>query len=344
LIPPIAVETQTFRYTLDALLVRSDDLRRVAAAVTNAGMYVRLSTRLNWAPERQILQLDLEHVARDIQRVHADLDGVIAAIEPSEWARAALATGAPWPTTRRVSDWVMNHAPWQSVAARWVPVTMTRRIDDTNAPRDFSERFARIPTGAERVRIDRFDTPTGPRFEVYLAGTDFSAGPENPWWVGANTELLASGVTRSMSAVESALNYAGVTGTTPVVLTGHSQGGAIALALANSGRYAVDAVFTAGTPAGLVESPANVPIVHVVHPEDPVPALGGVIRGTAGTTWVVHTEPRSTGTDAHLVANYQESLRRLDRVRDPGLMVLERRLQMDGSGTAMWFRATLAGD
>jgi pimeloyl-ACP methyl ester carboxylesterase len=239
---------------------------------------------------------------------------------------------------------VVSHAPWQSVAARWEPVTMTRQIDNANAPQDFSERFARIPTGSERVRIDRFETVTGPRFEVYLAGTDFAAGPDNPWWVGANTEMLASGASRSMSAAESALDYAGVTGTTPIVLTGHSQGGAIAVALANSGRYAVDAVFTAGTPAGLVESSANVPIVHVVHPEDPVPALGGVIRGTAGTTWIIHTEPRTTGTDAHLAANYQESLRRLDSVRDPGLTTLENRLRTDGLGTAMWFRATLAGD
>ncbi len=344
MIPPISVETNTFRYTLDALLVRSDDLRRVAATVANAAQYVGISARLNSEPERLVLKIEIEHAAKDIADVHADLEGVIATIEPSEWARASLVTGGPWPETRGVSEWVVNYAPWQSVAARWVPVTMTRRIDNANAPQDFLERFARIPTGSERVRIDRFDTATGPRFEVYLAGTNFAAGPDNPWWVGANTELLASGASRSMSAAESALNHAGVTGTTPIVLTGHSQGGAIALALANSGRYAVEAVFTAGTPAGLVESPANVPIVHVVHPEDPVPALGGVIRGTAGTTWIVHTEPRSTGTDAHLASNYQESLRRLDGLRDPRLMALENRLQIDGPGTAMWFRATLAGD
>ena len=344
MIPPISVDARTFRYTLDALLVRSDDLRRAAATVANAAMHVGLSARLNCAPERLVLQLELDNVARDIAGVHADLEGVIATIEPSEWARAALATGGPWPATRRVSEWVVSHAPWQSVAARWEPVTMTRRIDNANAPQDFSERFARIPTGSERVRIDRFETATGPRFEVYLAGTDFAAGPDNPWWVGANTEMLASGASRSMSAAESALDYAGVTGTTPIVLTGHSQGGAIALALANSGRYAVDAVFTAGTPAGLVESSANVPIVHVVHPEDPVPALGGLIRGTVGTTWIIHTEPRTTGTDAHLVANYQESLRRLDSMRDPGLMTLENHLRTDGQGTAMWFRATLASD
>ena len=344
MIPPISVETRTFRYTLDALLVRSDDLRRVASTVANAARYVAISARVNVEPERLVLRLELEHVARDIASVHADLEGVIATIEPSEWARAALATGGPWPATRRVSESVVNNAPWQSAAAHWVPVMMTRRIDNTNAPQDFLERFARIPTGSERVRIDRFDTPTGPRFEVYLAGTDFAAGPDNPWWVGANAELLASGTSRSISAAESALDFAGVTGTTPIVLTGHSQGGAVALALANSGRYAVEAVFTAGTPAGLVDSPANVPIVHVVHPEDPVPALGGVIRGTAGTTWIVHTEPRSLGTDAHLAANYQESLRRLENLQDPRLMTLENRIQIDGQGTAMWFRATLTGD
>jgi hypothetical protein len=344
LIPPISVESKTFRYTLDALLARSDDLRRVAATVAHAAATAGVSARFTFAPDRFVLQIELESVARDISGVHADLEGVIATIEPSEATRSALTTVSPWPATRRASEWLVNHAPWEPAVARWVPVTVTRRIDNANAPRDFAERFARIPVGSERVRIDRFDTPAGPRFEAYLAGTDFAAGPDNPWWVGANTELLATGVSRSLSAAESALEQAGVTGTTPIVLTGHSQGGAIALALANSGRYTVEAVFTAGTPAGIVESPANVPVVHVVHPEDPIPALGGVIRGTAGTTWIVHTEPRSTGTDAHLAANYQASLGRLASARDPGLMALENTLRIDGRGTAMWFRATLAGD
>ena len=314
----------------------------MSATVAHAALDVGLSARLDFAPERLVLQWELEHVARDIAGVRADVEGVIATIEPAEWVRAALARGGPWPAIRPASQWMMNYTPWQAAAAPWAPVTMTRRIDNANAPRDFAERFARIPTDSERVRIDRFDTPTGPRFEVYLAGTDFAAGPANPWWVGGNTELLASGVSRSMSATESALREVGVTGTTPIVLTGHSQGGAIALALANSGRYSVEAVFTAGTPAGLVESPANVPIVHVVHPEDPVPALGGTIRGTAGTTWVVHTEPRATGADAHLAENYQQSLGRLERIRDPGLLTLENRLRIDGQGTAMWFRSTLS--
>ena len=344
MIPPIPVESKTFRYTLDALLARSDDLRRVAATVAHAAATAGVSARLAFVSERFVLQLELERVARDISEVHADLEGVIATIEPSEATRSALTVFSPWPATRRASEWLLTHAPWQSAAARWVPVTMTRNIDNTSAPRDFVERFARIPAGSERVRIDLFETQTGPRFEVYLAGTDFAAGPDNPWWVGANTELLATGVSQSLSAAESALDQAGVTGTTPIVLTGHSQGGAIALALASSGRYTVEAVFTAGTPAGLVEPPANVPVVHLVHPEDPVPALGGVIRGTAGTTWIVNTDPRSTGTDAHFAAKYQASLGRLASLMDPGLVTLENNLRIDGPGTAMWFRATSAGD
>jgi hypothetical protein len=341
LIPPISVESNTFRYTLEALLARSEDLRRVAATVAHAASTVGVSARLTFAPERLVLQLELERVARDISAVHLDLDDVISTIEPSEGARSALAAVSPWSLLRPVSDWVMKYAPWQSGPAPWAPVTMTRQRDTGGAPRDFAERFARIPAGPERVRIDRFDTPTGPRFEVYLAGTDFAAGPDNPWWFGSNTELLASGVSRSMSATESALHHAGVTGSTPIVITGHSQGGSIALALANSGRYTVDAVFTAGTPAGLVESPTNVPIVHVVHPEDPVPALGGTIRGSAGTTWIVHPEPRATGTEAHLTHNYQHSLGRIDGLKDPQLMKLEDRLRIDGRGTAMWFRGAL---
>ncbi len=312
--------------------------------VASAAQYVGISLRLNYSPERLFLKSEIESAAKEVAGIHADLDGVIATIDPSEWARAALATGGPWPAARLASQWVENYTPWQSGASPWAPVTMTRALDHANGPHDFLERCARIPTGSERVRIDRFDTPNGPRFEVYLAGTDFTAGPNNPWWVGANAEMLASGASRSISAAESALEHAGVTGTTPIVLTGHSQGGAIALALAGSGRYEVEAVFTIGTPAGVVDSPDNVPIINVVHTEDPVPALGGDIRGTKGTTWIVHTEPRLTGTDAHLAVNYQDSLRRLEILRDPRLIALENRLHIDSPGTAMWFRATLAGD
>lgn len=342
MIPPISVESNTFRYTLDALLARSDDLRRVASTVAHAAATLGISARLDFAPGRLVLQLELERVARDISAVHSELDAVIATIEPAEGARSSLASVSTWSWLRPISDWVVDRAPWQSDAAPWVPVTVTRQSDIGAAPRNFTERFARIPTGLERVRIDRFDTPTGPRFEVYLAGTDFAAGPQNPWWFGSNTEMLSSGVSRSMSATESALRHAGVTGTTPIVFTGHSQGGSIAMALANSGQYTVDAVFTAGTPAGLVESPTNVPIVHVVHPEDPVPALGGTIRGTTGTTWIVHPESRGNGIEAHLARTYQDSLVRIDDLKDSEFTKLEDRLRIHGRGTAMWFRGALS--
>ena len=343
MIPPISVTSHNFRYTLDALLSRSEDLRRVAATVAHAAENVGLSGRHMFDPSRQLLQLDIGTAARDIWAVHADLEGVIATIEPSERSRASMATAGPWYEIRPVSEWVMALAPWQSAIALRVPVTMTRTAANATSPHNFAERFARIPTGSERIRIDRFDTPTGQRFEVYLAGTDFSAGPDNPWWFGSNAELLASGESRTTSATESALRHAGVTGTTPVIFTGHSQGGAIALSLANSGRYTVEAVFTVGTPARLVEPPSTVPIVHVVHPEDPVPALGGEVRETNGRTWIVHPEPRVTGIDAHLAGPYGGSLVRLEELNDPVLTRLENRIRIDGRGTAMWFQATASG-
>jgi len=296
LIPPIGCRDPDLPlHTLDALLVRSDDSPRVAAPPGTERGDVACGYRraLNRAPERQILQLRPgTRSERYPEMFMLTLTEITAAIEPSEWARAALATGAPWPTTGRVSDSVMNHAPWQSVAARWVPVRdRARRIDDTNAPRDFSERFARIPTGAERVRIDRFDTQPVP---------------------GSRSISLAPTFRRPRKSMVGRCEYrAARVGSYTIDVCG----GICAELRRSDGHYTrrPDRTFAgwsdcpsspqtlvgtrwmrcspAGTPAGLVESPANVPIVHVVHPEDPVPALGEVIRGTAGTTWVVHTEP-----------------------------------------------------
>ncbi len=337
MIPPVSVNPRRYRYTLDALLVRSRLLGVAATATVQAASAMVWTSATGVDAERVLLQSQLVHLAGDIARVREDLDGVIATIEPSEWARATMSTGAPWPAVSVVGSWVSSQSPWWETATPYVPVRLTESAPLTAAPQNLAERMARIPDDTDRIRIDRFETPDGPRFEVYLAGTDFTAGPDNPWWVGANLELLGQGESRSLSAMESALRAAGVTATSPLVLTGHSQGGAIALALAASNRFTVDAVFTLGTPAGIVDDVRGVPVVHVIHPEDPVPALGGRVRDHSGTTWILHTEPRVVGTDAHFADTYADTSRRLDRLADPELVELERRLAVPGGGTAMWF-------
>jgi hypothetical protein len=342
-IPPIPVTPATFRYTLDALRVRVRDLDRVTVLLASALTSIGSTTRTLFDTNRILLAADISSLARDVADVRDKLGGVIATIEPSEFARATLANGAPWSLLRPMSEWVTDRSPWWDAPQHRAPIRLTRSILVDAAPVTLADRLSRIPAGESRVRVDRFDSPDGPRFEVFIAGTEFGHGPNDPWWAGANAEMLSGGDSRSIAATESALRESGVTSSTPVVLTGHSQGGAIALALANSGRYRVDAVFTIATPVGLVDVPSGIPLVHVVHPEDAVPALGGAVASTRGTTWIVHPPSGALGVDAHFADTYRPSVYQIDRLADPALVRLERTIRATGEGTAMWFAPRTSG-
>jgi len=343
MIPPISVSAGTFRYTLEALVVRSDDLRRTVALLDEAASEIGAPGRLLFDPERVALWHELNRLARDIADVRDDIDGVISTIDPAEATRSRIATGAPWPLLRQVSQWVVERTAVEPVTPRFEPMMVTKHATEVPAPRTLVDRSMRIPTGDDQVRIDRFDLDDGPRFEVYIAGTDFSTGPQDPWWAGSNADFLRTGQARSLSATETALREAGVTHATPLVITGHSQGGLIGMALASSGRFTVDAVFTIGTPVGVVADPYGVPTVHIAHPEDPVPALGGTVHNAGGTTWFVHPEPRVLGADAHRSESYRSSAAAVVRLGEPALQSLESRIHATTAGTATWFRSTTSG-
>lgn len=343
MIPPISISAGTFRYTLEALVVRSDDLRRTVALLDEAASEIGAPGRLLFDPERAALWHELNRLARDIADVRDDIDGVISTINPAEATRSRIATGAPWPLLRQASQWVVERTAVEPVTPRFEPMMVTKHAAEVPAPRTLVDRSMRIPTGGDQVRIDRFDSDDGPRFEVYIAGTDFSSGPQDPWWAGSNADFLRTGQARSLSATETALREAGVTHATPLVITGHSQGGLIGMALASSGRFTVDAVFTIGTPVGVVADPYGVPTIHVAHPEDPVPALGGTVHNAGGTTWFVHPEPRVLGADAHRSENYRSSAAAVVELGDPALQSLESRIHATSVGTATWFRSTTSG-
>lgn len=343
MIPPISVSAETFRYTLDALVVRSHDLGRTVELLNQAATTIGAPGRMQFDLERVALWHDLKRLAHDIADVRDDIDGVIATIDPGEATRSRIATGAPWTVLRSLSQWVVAHTPIEPTTPLYEPMVVTKRVAGVSAPRTLADRSTRIPTENNQVRIDRFDSDGGSRFEVYIAGTDFFTGPENPWWAGSNVDFLRTGHARSLSATETALRDAGVTHQTPLVITGHSQGGLVGLALASSGRFTVDAVFTIGAPVGVVPEPDGVPTVHIAHPQDPVPALGGSVRNAGGTTWFVHPEPRVLGADAHRAENYRVSADAVVRLGDPALESLESRILAPTAGTATWFRATTSG-
>jgi hypothetical protein len=147
-----------------------------------------------------------------------------------------------------------------------------------SAPTGFAERAARIPTGGQQVRIERYSVAGGAdRFEVYLGGTiDGSmVATKEPWDMTSNITAIAGGDAGSYAATRQAMALAGIDSTTPVVFNGYSQGGLIASMLAASGDYDTKGLFTVGAPSGQVEVAHDIPYVAIEHSNDLVPAVGG---------------------------------------------------------------------
>jgi hypothetical protein len=198
----------------------------------------------------------------------------------------------------------------------------------TTAPRTLAERAARVPaTGAtttgEQIRIDRYRRPGKPdAFEVYIAGTvDFhpTAG-EEPWDLTSNINGIAGLPSGSLEAVRAAMEDAGVTESSPVMLTGYSQGGLVASLIAASGEYNVQGLVTLGAPAGLVEIPPDVPVLTVRHTDDLVPALGGY--DVNAQALVVERQlfaemdvPSGVAVPAHQIEYYEQTAALIDSAR-----------------------------
>lgn len=160
-----------------------------------------------------------------------------------------------------------------------------RRSSSTAAPdppRGWGERFERIPAPASddgmQVLIERYTVPGEPdRFEVYIAGTvsfDPVAGTE-PWDLTSNVGNASGADAASVRAVAEAMRDAGIDDTTPVQLTGFSQGAGTAARVATLDGFAVVGIAAFGGNTGQTPIPDGVRTVLVEHDDDLVPALGG---------------------------------------------------------------------
>jgi pimeloyl-ACP methyl ester carboxylesterase len=121
---------------------------------------------------------------------------------------------------------------------------------------------------------------------------------------------------------------AGVTpGQEPVMLSGHSQGGLLAAALAATPRFRrrfrVTHVVAAGAPIGRAAVPASVRVLALEHRRDPVPRLDQrpdpdrprwvTVHRDLGVevdeAWEAHDSRRYTGTARHVDRSHDASLR-----------------------------------
>lgn len=148
-------------------------------------------------------------------------------------------------------------------------------------PTGFTERLDRIPspeTDGGQIRVDVYERPDGTRYaEVFVAGTqEFSPlATDEPFDMTSNLGNTVGDGSAAVRSVEQALALSGVDDSTPVIITAHSQGGAVAARLAESGDYEVAGLVTFGAPTGQIPIPEAISTVLVEHLDDPVPALGG---------------------------------------------------------------------
>jgi hypothetical protein len=159
---------------------------------------------------------------------------------------------------------------------------------------------------AGRVRVIEVAQPDGSSaWVVQLPGTQVwspEAGP-NPVDLTSNVWLEARRRTATMQAAQDALRHAmaeaGVDpgDRQPVMLTGHSQGGITAAALAAdpsfTAEFEVTHVVTAGAPIARIPVPPDVRVLALEHERDPVARLEGE-ENPDRAHWVTVTADRHT--------------------------------------------------
>lgn len=206
-------------------------------------------------------------------------------------------------------------------------------------------------SGGSRVRVTGSPRADGTwTWVVDVPGTqtfDPRAG-DNPWDLTSNVLLSSGRASLTTQAVSRALADAqrrtGATGASRVMLTGHSQGGITAAALAADPtfrqRYGVTHVVTSGAPIATLDVPEEVSVLSLEHSEDLVPGLEGADNPDR-ESWVtvrrdLEDELGEGGraTQAHDVDRYAETARLVDASDDPSVSSWRRGAgdYLDGDG------------
>lgn len=209
-----------------------------------------------------------------------------------------------------------------------------------------AERLARLPETDHPIRVERYPLPDGTHHtEVFISGTrEWSLGQErDPFDMHSNLALVAGVPAAASLAARQALVRAGVTPSDPVVFVGHSQGGAVATALAESGRFRTRALITAGAPVGLQPVTGDYPALRIEHTDDPIVALGGT--SLQGEQVIVRTDSGEAPWDvagAHGSETYIDTAKRIDQSPVSVLRTLTADLPRGTEGTAQVFDAVSA--
>ena len=173
---------------------------------------------------------------------------------------------------------------------------------------------------ADHVQVIAVRRPGQPTsYIVQIPGTQVWS-PErgdNPVDLTTNVNLMAgAGETEMQQAVRAAMRAAGIPPGADVMLTGHSQGGITAMAMAcdpqTRTEFHITSVVTAGSPIGRFRPPSDISVLSMEEKQDVVPKLDGVDNPDL-PNWVTVTrdltqgDPLVRGHDlasAHSLRNY----------------------------------------
>ncbi|KRE35940.1 hypothetical protein ASG73_14800 [Janibacter sp. Soil728] len=191
-------------------------------------------------------------------------------------------------------------------------------------------------SGGSRVRVSGIPQPDGSwTWVVDVPGTqtfDPRAG-SNPYDMTSNILLAAGQRTRTMQAVvdavEDARRRTGDTGPPRVMVTGHSQGGLTAAALAADpafrARLGITHVVTSAAPVARLDIPQDVSVLSLEHTQDLVPASEGADNPDRAS-WVSversiadELGPDGRATQAHDNGLYADTARMVDASDDPSI-------------------------
>ncbi|KQQ05705.1 MULTISPECIES: hypothetical protein [unclassified Rathayibacter] len=192
------------------------------------------------------------------------------------------------------------------------------------APSSWGELAARIPPSdpdGPQVVIEEF----GGEWLVTVSGTtDWSLDPEQAFGAASNLKAMSGGGAASVAGTLAAMEAAGIPEGAPVTIAAHSQGGLVALRVAQSGRYDVHDVIAFGSPIRGLDLPSGTRSVSIEHSDDLVPALSGFGRTAGQEQGVIVVErdsPASTPQEgpvpAHALESYVATAQTLDA--DPRL-------------------------
>jgi hypothetical protein len=251
---------------------------------------------------------------------------------------------------------LLEDAGGLSVAAVGPP----SRVEFTN--RHFVEEAIRqqdvVDDEDARVRVVAVEGPAGRSYVVQIPGTQSWAPSrgDNPFDLTSNTHLVAGHHTQLAAAVVAAMHEAGVPASAPILMTGHSQGGIVAAAIAADPEYRrkfnIKAVITAGSPIGIVPIPPDVSVLSLEHRQDLVPKLDGADNPDR-PNWVTITRDLHDGAPpnsepsilaAHSLDNYARTGSEVDGSGDPSVVRWRAILSgFSGVGSAQSYRVLPVG-